>query len=348
MRLRVFALCIGLLLSATVSPLARASVVNESNQGEWVTELVGVGADSGTDAWAVGWSELGNKRKTLIENWDGASWRVVPSPNRSLVVDDVLTSVAAISPRDVWAVGFYQTKRGGYRTLVLHWDGDVWSHVRSPSGNHYTVLSSVSAASANDIWAVGSITKNEGQWYRALFEHWDGTSWTIVDSVLPRRRNGPVTAVSAVTGADVWAGGDEINGGGGTIFHRGDAWAPYTVVDGNVQDISMDSATDGWAVGGGLYLHWNGSDWVNTPGARGYLEAAFALSPSDAWAGGNGFEHWDGHSWTAVKSGSHATVWDMDGVSPDDIWAVSDQDPAGPAVIQHWDGATWSVYASGR
>ena len=131
----------------------------------------------------------------------------MPSPNRSPWRDNVLTSVAALSPTDVWAVGFFGARTSAvekYRTLILHWDGSRWALVHRPNGHNYTTLGDIAAVDADDVWAVGCITRKEGQ-YRGFFEHWDGTSWSIVDSTTPRRRTGCVFAVSAVSHDDVWA-----------------------------------------------------------------------------------------------------------------------------------------------
>jgi hypothetical protein len=40
-----------------------------------------VAATSGKDVWAVGTPIVGGAFKTLIEHWDGAHWKIVPSPN---------------------------------------------------------------------------------------------------------------------------------------------------------------------------------------------------------------------------------------------------------------------------
>lgn len=333
-------LCSAAIFAAAVVPVghalaAPAPVPGVPFAGDRSSTLEGVSALSPTDAWAVGWTYQGQRRKTFIEHWDGDQWKRVPSPNRSLDTDDVLTSVSAISPTDVWAVGFYHSRLPGYsyRTLVLHWDGKNWTHVPSPSGHHYSELSGVSAVSADDIWAVGSISKNAGSWYRPLFEHWDGASWTIVDDTMPRMRNGPVEAVSAVSPHDLWAGGPK------SLFRHSDDWAPYQDSSG-VRSLDMDSATDGWAVGGGVALHWDGDAWTQVDEPLGYLEAVTAISPSDAWAGGSGLEHWDGESWTSTRDPG-GQVFAMDSTSTNDVWAVGGY--PGPAMIEHWDGSTWTV-----
>src|SRR5450759_1391121 len=59
-----------------------------------------------------------------------AAWEVVSSPSPGN--NGQLFGVAAISPSDVWAVGYYSIS-GPTSTLVKHWDGIVWSVVPSPN-----------------------------------------------------------------------------------------------------------------------------------------------------------------------------------------------------------------------
>ena len=89
--------------------------------------LTGVSAVSPTDAWAVGlyWDQAGINH-ALVLHWDGTTWSQVKSPNFGSEHTG-LSSVTAVSPKDVWAVGDYQ--EAGVHALVLHWDGTRWSQV---------------------------------------------------------------------------------------------------------------------------------------------------------------------------------------------------------------------------
>ncbi len=72
------------------------------------------------DVWAVGTS----KTLTLTEHWDGSSWSVEPSPNRSTTSSgNVLDAVVAIASNDVWAVGYYWDAAGHQLTLTEHYAG---------------------------------------------------------------------------------------------------------------------------------------------------------------------------------------------------------------------------------
>jgi hypothetical protein len=95
-------------------------VVGTANVGDHASSLVAVAAAGPDDVWAVGFhratGDAGRSpTETLIEHWDGAEWRVVPSPEREQGAE--LVGVAATSTGEVLAVG----SRGG----VLDAEGNV-------------------------------------------------------------------------------------------------------------------------------------------------------------------------------------------------------------------------------
>ena len=88
-----------------------------------------------------------------------------------------------------------------------------------------------------------------------------------------------------------------------------------------------------------------------------------ARTASDAWAVGSFtrannlirtlIEHWDGTTWTRVKSpnAGQPAGGDLSGVAAlaaDDVWAVGGygQGAPGRTLIEHWDGSTWTVVPS--
>src|SRR5438477_597558 len=65
----------------------------------------GVIALATNNVYAVGYQPATNGAVlTLIEHWDGLSWKVVSSPNGNNT-GNVLSGVSAVSPTDLWAVG---------------------------------------------------------------------------------------------------------------------------------------------------------------------------------------------------------------------------------------------------
>lgn len=113
-------------------------IILHRKDGKWSTVsgpapregvLRAVDARSANDVWAVG-SQLpagaGNLR-TLIEHYDGKSWKVVRSPN-PFPGANVLKGVIALATDDVWAVGGDGIP--GSRAILLHFDGVRWSSER--------------------------------------------------------------------------------------------------------------------------------------------------------------------------------------------------------------------------
>src|SRR2546423_8736565 len=85
---------------------------------------------------------------------NSCKWSVVLSPNGDSTSG--LSSVAAVSANDIWAVGNSGSQRGSGQTLIEHWNGTQWSLVQSPStGSLYNTLTGVAVVSTNDVWAVG-------------------------------------------------------------------------------------------------------------------------------------------------------------------------------------------------
>jgi hypothetical protein len=96
-------------------------------------ELLGVAVLTPCNTWAVGFDSSGAGSRTLIEHWTGGStWTVVPSPSPGNSIN-FLTSVRAVSPTNIWAVGNYFTGPDNEKSLILHWNGVTWLQVPSPS-----------------------------------------------------------------------------------------------------------------------------------------------------------------------------------------------------------------------
>ena len=84
--------------------------------------LTGVAATSASNAWAVGTYSHGTVGRTLIVRWNGASWKVVPSPSPAgRAGESVLTGAAASGACSAWAVGYYDSATVPAQTLALHW-----------------------------------------------------------------------------------------------------------------------------------------------------------------------------------------------------------------------------------
>src|SRR4051794_37394997 len=97
-----------------------------------ISRLLAVDAVTASDAWAVGETQTDGVASTLIEHFDGATWKAVSSPDPGGLLGSTLTGVSAVSTNDVWAVGSYGALLKGPRALALHWNGSTWTQVTMP------------------------------------------------------------------------------------------------------------------------------------------------------------------------------------------------------------------------
>ena len=267
------------------------SQVPSPSRGSQVSVLWSVGADSPTDAWAVGNEGNGRHSFGFVLHWDGRRWAKVSVPNPSAAV--TLRGVTALSPTDVWAVGGFQnTGTFAFDSLILHWNGTAWTEVEHPNpGPMDTYLWDASAVSAADVWAVGDFyTRARGNDH-TLVLHWNGTRWAKVRSPNPSQRLSSLQAVDALSPSDVWAVGsagfvaDHTESVRTVTLHwDGASWSQVpapdpSAVDNELFAVSATSSQDAWAVGyqqnvrgidATLAMHWDGASWsqVVTPNAR--------------------------------------------------------------------------------
>ena len=344
-------------LAASAATCLPGPGVQPVSPGTDVNKLQGVTVLSACDAWAVGFTSdesTSSTDRTLIEHWDGSSWTVMPSPDPGNTLNE-LTSVRAISPANIWAVGFFDNGSGP-RTLIVHWNGANWMRVPSPNPADSEKLASVRFVSAKDGWAVGSF--NDGT-DRTLTVHWNGKTWQRVPS--PNfLLNSSLTAVSVVSARDVWAVGQAdnlITRLVTLILHwNGTRWSRVTSPNAGIfsalTGAAATSATNVWAVGElvntdhvqqTLILHWNGTKWkrVASPNPGGparlnQLNAVTASSATSARAVGTFTDpvlgqttlilHWNGTRWTHVvtPASNLGELLAVTGTSPARSWAVGD------------------------
>ena len=223
--------------------------------------LKAVSAVSSNDIWAVGAFTLGGgDQQGLAEHWNGSTWQTVDVPSSVVGLNDI----TAFSNNNDWAVGSSTTN-------VIHWDGTHWSDALAPpevTADGSQSLFGITAVSSNDIWAVGDISLNTGN-HRGITEHWDGTSWTSVNT--PDVNLGATfNAVSAVATNDVWA--------------VGESYITYTNSSGNVKRSILP-----------LIEHWDGTSWsvidspasVATTRASSFVAIAPVPETHQLWASGS-------------------------------------------------------------
>jgi hypothetical protein len=214
-----------------------------------------------SNAWAFGGTNPGAASSPAAEHWDGQHWRASPLPSGLsgfIVAADAssaknlwaagdgyalrwngvrwsvawrqagqVTSVVAISPRDVWVFGS-SSFSGGAELGGWHYNGrawareqgipaaiyrasavsgtDIWAITVSPNGGSVvnydgqdwdpvpagqalagTQLDDVLAASARSVWVSGT-SPVAGTAGKVILAHWNGTSWTRFAAPWPVQR----------------------------------------------------------------------------------------------------------------------------------------------------------------
>lgn len=217
-------------------------------------------------------------------------------------------------------------------------------------------LRGVWGSSDDDVWVAGGT---------ASLLHWDGTSWSSVNS-----GGSGLFTIWGSSRDDVWAAGYQslvhwdgaqwkapapllvgqysslsIAGSGpddvwvttGLVLQDNNAerWDGHTWTWAHVPDLILWSAgpKDVWAVGAAV-SHFDGVRWT-TDTSLGPQKCVWGSGPNDVWVGGAGIKRWDGARWSPSLNASTAVsaIW---GTGPADVWAATDQS------ILHWDGTAWS------
>ncbi|HEX8076393.1 MAG TPA: hypothetical protein VF511_01155, partial [Chthoniobacterales bacterium] len=264
-----------------------------------------------------------------------SGFTIVDSANAS--TNNRLNAIAALSPTDVWAVGYYVTD--SFLNLAMHWDGARWTITPTPNPSQpYTdQLKKLAAIAPNDVWAVGGHGLSNTM-------RWNGAVWSQV-AVPPINNRGfsnvsnSLDDIAAVGSNDIWAVGwmDAMDGG---------SWT--------------------------LTLHWDGTSWTQIPSPNqpmpngGFysqaLRSVVAISANNVWAVGYYrvgstqhplIQHWDGTKWSIVPAPDgptgDGTLYGIAAASANDIWAVgeyakTDFNTMAKGLTMHWDGTRWSVF----
>jgi hypothetical protein len=218
----------------------RWSIVPSPNPGAYGA-LSGVAALSANNVWAAGGSGYG----PLIEHWDGSTWQIaldddwgggglvglgrVPGTKQLWAAGGIngtvlyehyvkgswhlvsgppgaISSVAAVSSQDVWAVGV--SVAVPRRTLIEHWNGIQWSVVPSPNvsteGNVLNAVARVPKSAT--VWAVGYYYPTTGD-YQTLTMKWTGSVWVVIPSPTSKTGASNLLSVTALAQRNVWAVG---------------------------------------------------------------------------------------------------------------------------------------------
>ncbi len=201
-------------------------------------------------------------------------------------------------------------------------------------------------------WAVGwGVSKASNVLLRANAGHW------VVQPSPPALGKAEPVTLAMDSPQDGWmiAGYSAPDPGGSGLWttyeellhYQDGQWRMASApLDEDFEALTMRTASDGWIVGSGIILHWNGTQWNQSPMpadlpsyAWPFLDAVAAPSATDAWAAGFGGDmlHWDGSTWHTVHLSQELAV----DAPPLDADRLTSPDIKGLAMTTPGEG--WAV-----
>jgi hypothetical protein len=285
----------------------------------------------------------------------------------------------AVSGTNLYAGGQFTTAGGVPANDIAKWDGCAWSALGSGIGGFEYIPGPpvgvyALALSGSDLYAGGTFT-NAGGIPAINIAKWDGSAWSALGSGIGGSPLGwyysSVNAL-AVSGTNLYAGGDFSNAGGvsATFIAKWDGSAWSALGSGVVCPVfalavsGTDLYAGSWTEGTGVnpIAKWNGSAWSALGSGMDGQVNALAVSGTNLYAGGgfttaggvtaNCIAKWDGSAWSALGSG----VGGFDGVvgplavSGTDLYAGGGFTAAGGVTAKYiakWNGSAWSTLGSG-
>ncbi|MBV9383707.1 MAG: hypothetical protein JOY82_13945 [Streptosporangiaceae bacterium] len=232
--------------------------------------IAGSGA---ANAWVVGSRQVGyDRHQPYFTHFNGSAWTEFALPDDG--ASEALSSVAMVSPSDVWAAG---------SNLLAHWNGSRWSRVTrpAPSGAAGSEIQLVTA-SGSGLWAAG--TAAVGGSTVEFAARWDGTSWAVTSTLAAAAGHWwEVYNIAASSPTNAWLSitdNDQNFDTTALAAHwNGTSWTITPMpAAGTMQTLTWIAASgnDAYAVGTyennsgdnafrAVVYHWNGSAWARVP-----------------------------------------------------------------------------------
>jgi hypothetical protein len=274
-------------------------------------------APSRGDIWAVGYNG------GYVLHFNGHRWSVAGRWRSH----GVLTSVAALSPSNVWVFGTSVAGATGLGTW--HFNGRSWHRVGGLAGDIYRA----SVVSARDIWAVAATR------HGSFIEHYDGRSWHRVrpGSVLAGASLDDVLGLSA---RKCWVAGNARRGAGRLVLAQlnGRHWSGLrTRWQAGTGRLAPDGAGGVWVTADdgsdSVVGHWPQHGRLSWTGLQhgsgsGITDIVVNRRTGGAWLSG-GF---------LSRNGGDAAVWFRPGGfgSGLNLPAVARPRPAAPLDVRSW------------
>jgi len=332
---------------------------------------------SGTDLYAGGrFGITGVSAVNNIAKWNGSSWSGLGSGMGSTdwILPDVMA--LAVSGGDLYAGGLFTTAGGIPANRIAKWNGGGWSALGSGMDGYVFAL----AASGTNLYAGGNFVTAGGVSANYIAK-WNGSAWSALGSGVEAGAVYPSVRALAVSGSDLYVGGDFTVAGGSSANRiakwNGTSWSALgsgvdcysDVMDNSIVLALAVSGSNVYAGGkfmtaGGIVANyiakWGGANWSALGFGIAHSDVrALAVSGSNVYAGGDfssaggrnvtNIAKWDGSSWSPLGEGLDWAVSAL-AVSGNDVYAGGLFTTAGGSAgnyIAKWNGSSWSPLGTG-
>ncbi|MEO8286509.1 MAG: S-layer homology domain-containing protein [Chloroflexota bacterium] len=244
--------------------------------------------------------KVGDLSVSCIALWDGSMWHRLATGNGSVGLGAMAVAVSDYTG-DVYVGGRFMTANNQVTNNIARWDGAAWHSIGSGLDGSVGPLVRSIVVSGTEVYAGGFFTGTGGVPLGRV-AHWSGTYWDDMGGGVSGggpQYLGPLVSAIAISGTDVYVGGDFLQAGGLTVNSiarwDGTRWHSLgTGVQGAVRSISISG--DDLYVGGGFttaggvpannIARWDGSGWH--PVGQGTDDSVFTtvVSGTNLYAGG--------------------------------------------------------------
>lgn len=372
---------------------SQAGVESANNVAVWnglAWSALGAGVIGGADAVVVVGADvyLGGLFTDLavtfknLARWNGTTWLPVGGGVSGGFINRVKS--LATDGVNVYVGGDFASAGGGSANGIAKWDGSSWSALGSgvPTSSNGNTVDAI-AVSGTDVLAGGDFSIAGGLRVDSIAK-WNGMEWSPLGLGLSRHRDFFDGNAVAISGADVYVGGDFDNAGGAPANNiakwDGQDWSALgtgigggsfpevfaVAVSGNEVYVGGRFATAGGAAANNI-AKWDGANWSAlgngvTRGAATAFVNAIAISGNDVYVGGiftdaggvavNNVARWNGAGWSALGSGVTGSLTSVNAIAINgaDVFVAGSFSNAGGVLVNNiarWNGSSWFAVGPG-